>query len=93
MLGIGQFHSNMTINGSDAVTFVMTSLTEEYMVPAYMKYIAIIQNGNVVESYTYEGKEKLAHLSLPLGESEIVYQVSDFYGNIVTNRYSVNRNQ
>lgn len=91
--GITQLHSNMTINGSGITTFIMTSLSEEYIVPAYMKYIAIIQNGSVLESYSVEGKEKLAQLSLPIGESEIVYQVSDFYGNIVTKRYTVNRKQ
>ena len=91
--GIRQLHSNMTINGDGATTFIMTSFTEEYIVPAYMKYIAVIQEGRVVEANTFEGKEKLAQLSLPVGESEIVYQVSDFYGNVITKRYAVNRNQ
>ena len=91
--GIRQLHSNMTINGDGATTFIMTSFTEEYIVPAYMKYIAVIQEGRVVEANTFEGKEKLAQLSLPVGESEIVYQVSDFYGNVITKRYVVNRNQ
>ncbi len=91
--GISQLHSNMTINGDGATTFIMTSLTEEYIVPAYMKYIAVIQDGRVMEACTYEGKEKLAQLSLPVGESEIVYQVSDFYGNVITKRYAVSRIQ
>ena len=91
--GISQLHSNMIMNGDGATTFIMTSLTEEYIVPAYMKYIAVIQNGRVVEANTFEGKEKLVQLSLPVGESEIVYQVSDFYGNVITKRYAVNRKQ
>lgn len=91
--GITQLHSNMTINGSGSTTFIMTSLSEEYIVPAYLKYIAVIQNGALVDSYLYEGKEKIAQLSLPIGESEIVYHVSDYYGNIVTKRYFVKREQ
>lgn len=71
----------------------MTSLTEEYIVPAYYKYIAVIQKGEVLKSYIYKGNEKLAQLSLPVGESEIVYQVADFYGNVITKRYAVSRNQ
>ena len=91
--GISQLHSKMTINGDGPTTFIMTSLTEEYIVPAYCKYIAVIQKGEVLKSYIYKGNEKLAQLSLPVGESEIVYQVADFYGNVITKRYAVSRNQ
>ena len=93
MEGISQLHSNMTINGSGPTTFIMTSLTEEYIVPAYRKYIAIVQNGSVLKYYSVDGKEKIAQLNLPIGDSEIVYQVSDFYGNVVTKRYPVTRKQ
>jgi hypothetical protein len=93
MEGISQLHSDMTINGSGPTTFIMTSLTEEYIVPAYRKYIAIVQNGSVLKYYSVDGKEKIAQLNLPIGDSEIVYQVSDFYGNVVTKRYPVTRKQ
>ena len=53
----------------------------------------MIQKGEVLKSYIYKGNEKLAQLSLPVGESEIVYQVADFYGNVITKRYAVSRNQ
>ena len=92
-LGISQLWPEMIINGDLKTTFIMTSLTDESIVPTYMKYIAVAQNGTVLESHLYEGYEKVAQLSLPLGESEIIYQVSDFYGNVVTKRYPVYRTE
>ena len=90
--GIGQFYPEMTINGDGAVNFVMTSLTEEYIVPAYRKYIALICGGKVQQSYSFSGDQKIVQLEIPYEPCEIIYQVSDFYGNIVTKRYPINRN-
>jgi hypothetical protein len=91
--GIGQFYPEMTINGDGAVNFVMTSLTEEYIVPAYRKYIALICGGKVQQSYSFSGDQKIVQLEIPDEPCEIIYQVSDFYGNVVTKRYPINRNQ
>ncbi len=91
--GICQLYPEMTINGDGAVNFVMTSLTEEYIVPAYRKYIALICGGKVQQSYSFSGDQKIVQLEIPKEPCEIVYQVSDFYGNVVTKRYPINRNQ
>ncbi len=72
-------------------TFIMTSLTEEYIVPVYRKYIALIYGGKVKQYYSLPGNEKIAQLDIPNEACEIVYQTSDFYGNVVTKRYPINR--
>ena len=72
-------------------TFIMTSLTEEYIVPVYRKYIALIYGGKVKQYYSLPGNEKIVQLDIPNEACEIVYQTSDFYGNVVTKRYPINR--
>ena len=72
-------------------TFIMTSMTEEYIVPVYRKYIALIYGGKVKQYYSLPGNEKIAQLEIPNEACEIIYQTSDFYGNVVTKRYPINR--
>jgi hypothetical protein len=72
-------------------TFIMTSMTEEYIVPVYRKYIALIYGGKVKQYYSLPGNEKIAQFDIPNEACEIVYQTSDFYGNVVTKRYPINR--
>ena len=72
-------------------TFIMTSLTEEYIVPVYRKYIALIYGGKVKQYYSLPGNEKIVQFDIPNEACEIVYQTSDFYGNVVTKRYPINR--
>ena len=74
------------------MVFLMTSLTEEYIVPAYMKYIAVLgSDGKPYMSRLQRGSEKVSELDIPMGDCEIVYQVMDYYGNIVTKRYPITR--
>ena len=72
-------------------TFIMTSMTEEYIVPVYRKYIALIYGGKVKQYYSLPGNEKIAQFDIPNEACEIVYQTSDYYGNVVTKRYPINR--
>ena len=72
-------------------TFIMTSMTEEYIVPVYRKYIALIYGGKVKQYYSLPGNEKIAQLEIPNEACEIVYQTCDYYGNVVTKRYPINR--
>ncbi len=91
--GIGRLEANMKIKANNQpVTFVMTSLTEEYIVPIYKKYVALLVGGNVQQSYLLSGREKVITLNIPDEPCEIVYQASDFYGNVVTKRYPINQN-
>ena len=72
-------------------TFIMTSMTEEYIVPVYRKYIALIYGGKVKQYYSVGGDVKIAQFEIPNEPCEIVYQTSDYYGNVVTKRYPINR--
>ncbi len=90
--GINRLEANMKIKGNNLpMTFIMTSLTEEYIVPVYMKYVALLVGGKVQQSYLVPGSEKIVSFNIPDEPCEIVYQASDFYGNVVTKRYPLNR--
>jgi hypothetical protein len=73
-------------------TFIMTSLTEEYIVPVYRKYIALIYGGKVKFAQSFAGNQKIVQIEIPNEACEIVYQTCDYYGNVVTKRYPINRN-
>ena len=72
-------------------TFIMTSLTEEYIVPVYRKYIALIYGGKVKFAQSFAGDQKIVQIEVPNEACEIVYQTCDYYGNVVTKRYPINR--
>ena len=72
-------------------TFIMTSLTEEYIVPVYRKYIALIYGGKVKFAQSFAGDQKIVQIEIPNEACEIVYQTCDYYGNVVTKRYPINR--
>ena len=70
-------------------TFFMTSPTEEYLVPAMLKYIAVLKGGKVLEAYVEAGWNKVQDLDLPEGDIEIIYQTVDFNGFVITKRYPI----
>ena len=72
-----------------ATTFIFTSPTEEYLVPAMYKYIAVLKEGKPIEAYVEAGWNKVQDLNLPEGDCEIVYQVMDFNGYVITKRYPI----
>ena len=68
----------------------MTSPTEELIVPAYAKYIAVEKDGKVVESHTYAGRTQMVDLDLTkAGEYTIVLSCVDYYGYVITKKYLV----
>ena len=69
--------------------FIFTSPTEEYLVPAMLKYIAVLKEGKPIEAYVEAGWNKIQELNLPEGDCEIVYQVVDFNGYVITKRYPI----
>jgi hypothetical protein len=71
--------------------FIMTSMTEEYIVPVYRKYIALIYGGKVKFAQSFAGNQKIVQIEIPNEACEIVYQTCDYYGNVVTKRYPINR--
>ena len=70
-------------------TFFMTSPTEEYLVPAMYKYIAVLKEGKPIEAYVEAGWNKVQDLNLPEGDIEIIYQTVDFNGYVVNKRYPI----
>ncbi|MBQ7426163.1 MAG: hypothetical protein IJV20_02805 [Prevotella sp.] len=95
--GIGRMYPFSDADGSmkfaaGKYTFIMTSLTEEYIVPVYRKYIALIYGGKVKFAQSFAGDQKIVQIEVPNEACEIVYQTCDYYGNVVTKRYPINRN-
>ncbi|MBR0263539.1 MAG: hypothetical protein IJQ60_06620 [Prevotella sp.] len=91
MYPFGDADGSMKFNAGK-YTFIMTSLTEEYIVPVYRKYIALIYGGKVKFAQSFAGNQKIVQIEVPNEACEIVYQTCDYYGNVVTKRYPINRN-
>ena len=78
--------------GNDELDIVMTSQTGEWLVPFYKKFIAVYdKKAKTVENYVFDGSEKIATLTLPQNDCEIIYQVMDFCGKTITKKYSITR--
>ena len=90
--GVNRLVPEMTLKSAESeITFILTSPTEEYLVPAAFKYVAVKQGGKVVESHLEAGNNKIIKLTLPMGASEIVYSTVDYAGYTVTKRYPITR--
>ena len=72
------------------MNLILTSPTEEYLVPAMYKYIAVRHNDQIVDSKILSGQEKVVDVDLKYdGESEIIYQTVDYAGWVVTKSYPI----
>jgi filamentous hemagglutinin family protein len=88
--GIDRLVPGMAIRvKNNRMTAILTSPTEEYLVPAMYKYIAVRQGDKIVDSKVLSGQEKIASLDLREGECEIIYQTVDYAGYVVTKSYPV----
>jgi hypothetical protein len=68
----------------------MTSSTEELLVPAFAKYIAVVQNGKVLQQATVPGSTQSWTLNFPsVGSYYVVLSAVDYYGNVVNKKYLV----
>jgi hypothetical protein len=81
-----------TFKGAGEIDLYLSSATKEYLVPNYLKYIAVCQNGEVIpgNAALMTGDEVFVTLNLPEGKSEIVYQVLDYNGRTITKRFPIN---
>ena len=89
--GIRRVAAGSTLKAG-AHTFIPTTLTSELLAPAYAKYVAVKQNGAIVEDQIkVKGQEgfNAFEFNLTAGDATIIYQAVDFYGNIVTKEYNV----
>ena len=78
-------------NTDGEVSLILTSATNEYLVPAYKKYVVVSQDGKALSAQLLDGSEKVLNVKLPMGRCDIVYSVIDFNGYVVTKRYPVTR--
>ena len=88
--GIDRLQPGMSLSIlNNRMTVILTSPTEEYLVPAMYKYIAVRQGDKIVDSKILSGQEKVTALNLRDGECEIIYQTVDYSGYVVTKSYPV----
>ena len=88
--GLDRLQPGMSLDILDnEMTVILTSPTEEYLVPAMYKYIAIRKGDKIVEAKILSGQQKVTSLSLPTGDCEIIYQTVDYAGYVVTKSYPV----
>ena len=89
--GIDRLQPGMTINANGhVINLILTSPTEEYLVPAMYKYIAVRHGDQIVDAKLLDGHQKVIDLNVKYsGESEIIYQTVDYAGYVVTKTYPV----
>ena len=68
----------------------VTSLTEELLVPALGKYVALFKDGQKVQATVYPGAVQLIDLDLTKpGNYELVVSAVDYYGFVCNNKYNI----
>ena len=71
----------------------VTSLTEELLVPAYAKYIALFKDGKAVQANVYAGDTQRIDLNLTqAGEYTLVVSTIDYYGFVCNKKYLIKVN-
>ncbi|SEM58034.1 hypothetical protein SAMN04487902_101569 [Prevotella sp. ne3005] len=72
------------------MNLILTSPTEEYLVPAMYKYIAVRHNDEIVDAKLISGQQKVIDLDVKYdGECEIIYQTVDYSGYVVSKTYPI----
>ena len=88
MIKLNEVNNNIA---GDDLDLVFTSLTGEYIIPVFQKYIAVIQDGEIVYAERATGDTQAFNVPIPEGKSEIVVQALDYTGYAITKRYPINR--
>ena len=70
--------------------FVLTSLTGEYIVPVFAKYVALEVDGEIVWHKAVPGAQKVFEFELPEGKSTLLVQCVDYTGRVITQKYPFN---
>ena len=83
------------ISGKNVSTGIMqinvTSLTEELLVPALAKYVALFKDGKTVQAHVYPGSFQLMDLDLSkAGEYELIVSTVDYYGYVCNKKFIIN---
>ena len=68
----------------------VTSLTEELLVPALAKYVALFKDGKAVQAHVYPGGVQLIDLDLSkTGDYQLVVSAVDYYGFVCNRKYNI----
>lgn len=89
--GISILRSGMTVKAG-TMQINVTSPTEELIVPAYAKYVAVINadNGKAVQASVVPGGTQLFDLDLTkAGNYKVIVSSVDYYGFIVNKKYNI----
>ena len=90
--GIDRLSPGLTIDANAStykLNVILTSPTEEYLVPAMYKYIAVRQGDKLLDAKILQGNQKVTDIQCNYGECEIIYQTVDYAGYVVTKSYPV----
>ena len=79
------------LDGTGILPLALTSLTKDYIVPVYKKYIGVVQDGKLIDgNYTIaDGDQQVFFVDIPEGKSTIVIQTLDYSGNVITKKFDI----
>ena len=90
--GIDRMVPGMTINANAQaykLNVILTSPTEEYLVPAMYKYIAVRQGDKIIDAKLVGGQQKVVDIQLAYGDCEVIYETVDYSGYVVAKTYPI----
>ena len=88
--GIDRLNSGTIIEKPGTMEIMMTSPTEELLAPAYLKYIAVVKDGKVLQQATVAGAIQYQELEFPeSGVYQVVLSAVDYHGFVVNKKYDV----
>ena len=88
--GINRLATGATVNPG-VMQINVTSATEELLVPAYAKYVALFKaDGSCVQAKVYGGSEQRIDLNLTqTGKYKLVISCMDYYGFVCNKKYEI----
>ena len=91
--GIKRMVPGTTVNAG-VMQINVTSLTEELLVPAYAKYVALFkEDGSCVQADVYGGSEQRMSLNLTQpGNYNVIISCVDYYGFVINKKYNITVN-
>ena len=88
--GIDRLNSGTILEKPGTMEIMMTSPTEELLAPAYLKYIAVVKDGKVLQQATVAGAIQYQELEFPKsGVYQVVLSAVDYHGFVVNKKYDV----
>ena len=88
--GVQRLASGRTVKAG-IMQINVTSATEELLVPAYAKYVALFDaDGNAVQANVYNGSEQRFDIDLSkAGQYKLIVSCVDYYGFVINKKYDI----